>query len=180
MLQDLLTHGLTTALLRWLRGARVADAAAGPDASIELAFSTTYRIAVIVLTVITTALLTGIVMIFHDDPQALVIAVGIFGALWLGMLYGVYDAFFVRLTAAPRGLTMRSWLGGERHLYWERLSKVTYNATANWYRFRSDQGWSVRVSIYRSGLGSFAHLVRHNIQKSPARSVPARFFTDAM
>ncbi len=178
MLQELLTHGLTSAVLRWLRGARVADAALGPEASVELCFSPAYRVTVVILGAVATALLAGTVVIFHDDPQALVMTVAIFGALWLATFAAVYDAFGVRLTAAPRGVTTRSWFGGERFLPWERLSAVTYNSNMNWYRFRSDQGWSVRVSIFRSGLGTFAQLVRANIQRSPARSVPARFFAD--
>lgn len=73
-----------------------------------------------------------------------------------------------------------SWLHGERLLYWEQIDRVTYNAIGSWYRFRSDQGWSIRVSIYRSGLRSLAQLVAAHIKRSPAREVPARFYLDAI
>jgi hypothetical protein len=47
-----------------------------------------------------------------------------------------------------------------------------------WYAFRSTDGWSARISVYRDGLQSFAGLVEAHIERTPARRTPLNFYAD--
>jgi hypothetical protein len=90
----------------------------------------------------------GLAYATWDDHLAIV-AGGVMGLMWLALSYGVYDAFFVTVKASARGLE---------------------SVSPSW-------GWSIRVSIYRDGLESFAALVNSNIGRSPAGRTPKDFYT---
>ena len=149
------------------------------DGSITLDFGRAYQIVLLLFVLAATGFLIGTVAVFWGDARALAIAGLIVGAMWLAFMYGVYDAFMVTLKASSRGLESRSRLAGLRVLPWESITGVSYGSTANWYRFKSEWGWSIRVSIYRNGLKSFSALVAANIGRSPARSAPAHFYKRA-
>ena len=177
MLEHATTHASTTAILAWLLRARKTVVTPDPvDGSIPLDYGPTYRIVLIVFVLLATAMLTGIGVVFWGDAPALSISVGIFGAMWLAFLYGTYDAFCVTMKASSRGLESKSPLTGHRVLPWESITRVPYGSTGNWYRFKSEWGWSIRVSIYRNGLRSFSALVSANIGRSPARMTPSSFY----
>ena len=171
MLEHATTHASTTAILAWLLRARMPAITLNPvDGSIPLDYGPTYRIVLMVFVLLTAAMLVGIGVVFWGDAPAFAIAVGIFGAMWFGFVYGAYDAFCVTMKASSRGLESKSPLTGHRVLPWESITRVTYGSTGNWYRFKSEWGWSIRVSIYRNGLRSFSALVSANIGRSPARA----------
>jgi hypothetical protein len=177
MIEHALTHGVTKSLLGWLRGSRSGTVPSDPtDHSIELRFGSPYRVAVAAGFLLATGFLLGGVLAVGEDRQAQVIVGVVFGALWFGMIYGVYDAYGVQLKASPRGIRSKSWLRQEREMYWEQIDRISYASIGNWYTFRSSQGWSVRVSIYRNGLRSFADLVAANVGRSPARLTPRQFY----
>jgi hypothetical protein len=168
---------VTTSILSWLLDARRATVPLdSTDGSIRLDFSAAYRVVLAVFTLLVTGTLGGLVWLFRTDPTALTITGVVLGPLWLGFMYGVYDAFFVTLKASSRGLEKRSPIAKLRVLPWESITSVSYATIANWYRFKSEWGWSIRVSIYRSGLKSFSTLVAAHIRRSPAGRTPKDFY----
>jgi PH (Pleckstrin Homology) domain-containing protein len=171
------SHLATTALVSWLREARAGVVKPDSiDGSITLEFGRKYRITVLVLFVLATLMLAGEVVVFQGELTSLATVGAIFGLVWLGVLYGVYDAFFVTVRASPRGLEAKSPLIGHRTLPWERIEAVTYASTGNWYTFKAAEGWAIRISIYRNGLKSFSALVSSNIGRSSARMTPPSFY----
>jgi hypothetical protein len=178
MVQSAATHAATNALLAWLLEARVRVATPDPvDGSIQLGFGRQYRTTVAALFAVSTIALGGAIAVFrNEEPAPLVLTVGIFGLMWLAMLYGAHDAFCVTIKASPRGMESKALFRGNRVLPWEAVQRCTYTTFGNWYTFRSEQGWAIRVSIYRNGLVSFSSMVAANIGRSPARMTPAGFY----
>ena len=177
MIEPGVSHVGAKVLLSWLMELRVGVAPSDPvDGSITMAFGRAYRATVFILLLIATASLTGFGIVFRGDPVPQVIVLTVFGLLWLGLLYGAYDAFCVDLKTLSRGIESKSPLTGERFLAWECLQSTSYASYGNWYTFKSDQGWAIRVSIYRNGLKSFSALVSANIARSPARFTPSGFY----
>ena len=135
-----------------------------------------YRLLCSVLLVVSCgAVALGIFAFSGDLPRQLLVSC-IFVTMWVAMAYGMYEAFFLTIRASDRGLELDRPLCSTRHLPWVEIQKVTYTSLGNWYRFRSVQGWSVRISIYRDGLSSFAGLVTKHIGQSPARFTPIKFY----
>jgi hypothetical protein len=123
------THNDTQALLSWLLDRR--EGVVKPDqmdGSIMLSFGRTYQATVATVFALATVMWVFIVVVFSGET-ATAIALGAgFGLLWIATLYGVYDA------------------------------------------------WTIRISVYRNGLKSFADLVSSNIGRSPARFTPPKFY----
>jgi len=177
MIEQSGTHAATSAMLSWLMRARIGVVPADPaDGSITMDFGRGYRATLVVLLGLATAALIGFGIVVRHDPVAESIILGIFGLLWLGLVYSVYDAFLVQLKASSRGIESMSPLTGKRLLRWESLQSTAYSSNANWYTFRSNEGWAIRISIYRNGLKSFSALVSANITRGPAQSAPSGFY----
>jgi len=174
---EMVEHVLTKSILSWLLDARRPTVPLDPaDGSIRLDFGRAYRIVVLLLALLATGFLIGVVLVFQGDASGLTMAGLIAGTMWLAFMYGLYDAFMVTLKASGRGLESRSPITGLRVLPWESIAGVSYASTGNWYRFKSEWGWSIRVSIYRNGLKSFSALVDKHIGQSPARRTPKDFY----
>ena len=88
-----------------------------------------------VFALVTTAMLVGIGVVFWGDAPAFSIAVGIFGAMWLGFVYGTYDAFCVTMKGSPRGLEL---VNPREHLS-QRVTKFLF-ARIREYRKESRSG----------------------------------------
>ena len=175
--RQMLEQEVTQSILSSLLGARRPVAPVDPtDGSIRLDFGVAYRAVLVLFALGASGMLVGVVAIFKDDTSALAMAGAVLGTLWLAFMYGVYDAFFVTLKASSRGLEANSPIAGLRVLPWESITRMSYASIANWYRFKSEWGWSIRVSIYRNGLKSFSALVAANITRSPAGRTPATFY----
>lgn len=173
-----MSHVVSGAVLSWLLDERRGIVSADPlDGSFALTYGRSYRGTVALFFIVATALLVACVPPFLGDPPRLALVGGLFGLLWLGMVYAVYDAFFVTLHASERGLGLRPRLGAARNLPWERIASVDYVALGNWYTFRSADGGRIRISIYRNGLTSLKGLVVAHIGRSPARTMPTSFYS---
>ena len=177
MPQTELTAVTTRALLSFLLRSREPIIRPDPvDGALDLRFGLTYRVTCLVLFIISCAMVAFGLFAFSGDPPRQLMASAILGPICLAMSYGIYDAFLVSLRASDHGLEIQRLLLGRRVLPWLELRSVSYSTLGNWYRFRSTQGWSIRVSIYRSGLYSFSRLVSRHIGHTPARLTPPGFY----
>ncbi len=135
-----------------------------------LPFGRPYRVAVVILAVEAAALLALEIVAFKDDPgpAALVLASSIFGLLFLAMLYGLFDAFLVRISFSEEMLVRESPFGRPLSVPWSAVISVEYSTIGNWFVFHSPGRPSVRVSIYRNGLATFAEVAGRGLARSPA------------
>lgn len=116
MIEHALIHGLTKVLLEWLRGGRSGVVRPDPaDQSINLCFGRAYRVTIALTFVIATGFLIGGVLVVGADRQAQAIMGVVFGALWLGAAYGLYDAFCVQVRAAMISAVVLSPMLGVAH-----------------------------------------------------------------
>jgi hypothetical protein len=164
----------TRKVLSWLLSSRVGKVRPDlSDGSIELSYSRQYRMAMIFMFLLANGLLALAIPFWGDLPKFLLVS-GIFGVLWAALLYCVYDAFLRSIRVSGEGIT-RVGVLTRKVLDWTPIQKVSYSSLGNWYTFRSADGWSIRVSIYRNGLGSLAELAARYLPQSPARSLPPSF-----
>ncbi len=125
---------------------------------------------IVVLAIVAAALLALEVMAFKDDPGpvALVLASSIFGLILLAALWGLHDAFLVRLSFSEEEIVLESRFGEPRRLPWSAVLSVDYSTIGNWFVFRSAGRPSMRISIYRNGLRTFADVAERGLAHSPA------------
>ncbi len=135
-----------------------------------LPFGRACRVTVAIFAVEAAALLALEIVAFKDDPRpvALVLASAVFGLLVLAMLYALYDAFLVELSFSEEMIVRESPFGGRLLLPWSTVTSVEYSTIGNWFVFRAPGRPPVRVSIYRSGLGTFAEVAGRGLERSPA------------
>ncbi len=166
-----ISRAATTALLGFLLRKRNPVAARDPRSGrYLLPFGRPYRVTVVVLAIVAAALLTLEIVAFKDDPgpAALMLASSIFGLIALAALYGLHDAFLVRLSFSEEEIVLESRFGEPRRLPWSAVLSVEYSTIGNWFVFRSAGRPSIRVSIYRNGLGTFAEVAERGLAHSPA------------
>jgi hypothetical protein len=107
-----------------------------------------------------------------DAPGTLVIVGLVFGVMTLSMAWGAYDAFLVRVEFSEEGL-FRSVLGETKAaIPWSAVTSVDYSTTWSWFQFRGQGFPTLRVSIYRDGLRTFADHAARWLERSPAGKAP--------
>ncbi len=112
------------------------------------------------------------IVAFKDDPGpvALVLASSIFGLILFAALLGLHDAFLVRLSFSDEEIVLESRFAEPRRLPWSAVLSVDHSTIGNWFVFRSAGRPSMRISIYRNGLGTFAEVAERGLAHSPAGS----------
>lgn len=89
----------------------------------------------------------------------------------------VAEYFLARHRLTPDGLEFGRLLGRRGKLKWADVHSVEYASTMKWFKVRTEQGTTVRISAMLMGLPEFAHqLLSHVPAKritEPTRSIPA-------
>lgn len=123
-------------------------------------------------------LLFGVAVV-RDDAVPLAIVVVVFGSMTAASLYALYDVAFVRLSFDGETLVKDSPLSGPVWVPWSRVVKVEYSNAASQIVFRSADGQTVRVSIYRNGLGTLADVAGAALQRGPMGTAPSVLYEKA-
>lgn len=81
------------------------------------------------------------------------------------------DYFLARHRLTPDGLEFGRLLGRRGKLRWEEVSSVEYASVMKWFRIRTQQGATIRISAMLMGLPAFAqqvlsHVPAHRIAES--------------
>ncbi len=166
-----ISRAASTALLAFLLRKRNPAASRDPRSGLyRLPFGRPYRITVVIFAIFAAALLALEIVAFKDDPgpAALVLASSIFGLIFLAALYAFYDAFLVTLGFSEEMLVRESRFGARVLLPWSAVTSVAYSDVGNWFVFQSPGRPSIRVSIYRNGLGTFAKAAERGLARGPA------------
>ncbi len=161
----------TTALLAFLLRKRNPVASRDPRSGLYgLPFGRPYRITVVILAIEAAALLALEIVAFKDDPgpAALVLASSIFGLIFLAALYGLYDGFLARIGFSEEMLVRETPFGPPLRVPWTAVISVEYSTVGNWFVFHAPGRPSIRVSIYRNGLGTFADVAGRGLERGPA------------
>ena len=156
---------LTQAILGWLlRHRRLTvdpDPATGHHG---LGYGRPVRLVSILMFLVATGFLVLSTVSLRDRPVGLLFTGAIFGAVFLGTLHGIYDAFLLRLTVSEEGLGRGIGAVESVDLRWSEITGIDYSETWHWIRFRSDTRPTLRVSIYRDGLLDLAVLARDGLE----------------
>src|SRR5439155_13046311 len=117
--------------------------------------------------------------LMRDDLAALVPLLGIFGLMWLAAMIGAWDAFLTKITFSSEGIFLERASGSRAFVPWSAVYRVRYSRLGSWFSFQAPGLPTVRVSIYRSGLLTFAECARHGLAESPAGAAPVALFDKA-
>src|SRR5437867_5582778 len=117
--------------------------------------------------------------LMRDDVAALIPSLGIFGLMWLAAMIGAWDAFLTKISFTSEGIFLERASGSRAFVPWSAVYKVRYSRLGSWFSFRAPGLPTVRVSIYRSGLLTFAESARRGMAENPAGQVPSALFEKA-
>ncbi len=169
-----LEHVLTKSLLDWLLRGRTplvsVDAATGQH---QLTFSGRYRHVIALMGVLAIAIgAVGVYMVVKVSGPARLLVALVFGGLSLAIAYIVFDTFVVRIGCSDAGLTRQIAGRPPVLIPWARIARIDYSYMGNWFTFRTNDGLTVRISIYRDGLGTLDKFAGSALQASPAGRAP--------
>lgn len=102
-----------------------------------------------------------------DDPKALMITSAIFGVMFISSLWAVYESHFVTIGFSRDGIFRRG-LGQEVWAPWSSVMGVDFSESMKWFRFRTRGHGTIRVSLYRNGLGTLTGVVASAPLDTPA------------
>jgi len=123
----------------------------------DLPYGTFYRWTIILLFVASAAFLVLGLAGTAGDLKATLIVGGIFGALWAAVALAVWDLRFVTIRFGEDGIWKSSATRPEVFVPWSSVTAVKYSESMKWFVFRSDTS-TIRVSVARDGLGTFAQV----------------------
>jgi hypothetical protein len=117
-------------------------------------------------------------MNFSRNPRVILVPICLFGFLLLFALAGVKDAS-ARLSFTEEGLYVgRGWMG-EEFVPWSAITAITYSNFRNALVFHAPGYRTVRISVYRNGLYTFAKMANHGLVASPLGKAPYLLFQKA-
>lgn len=167
-------------ILQWLLRDR--DPVAPLDASTgqrQLPYRPRFIITTTVVVVIANAALGLALAAFYRDLSVLLPSLGIFGLMWLAAMLGAWDVFMTRVWFGSEGITLERASGSRALVPWSAVRGVRYSRLGSWFVFRAPGFPTVRVSIYRSGLRSFAIAADRGLAAGPLGHAPYSLFEKA-
>jgi hypothetical protein len=171
-----LSHGAANIVLKWLLDKR------NPEAQFDVAtgrfrlfYSRPFRLIIATFAVLSNIMLAFGIFVFRDELRSLIMSSLIFGLFWLGMLYAVYDTFLVRLSFTTEAIFRQGRLGEAVVVPWSLITEASYSSLCNWFTFRAESLPTIRISIYRDGLETFAQYASRGLEGSPAGTTPSLF-----
>ena len=168
-----LSHAATNTVLKWLLNKRNPEAEQDATTGrLLLSYSRPYRLMILTFAVFSSLILVFGVFVFRDELRPLIIVSLIFGLLWVEMLFAVYDTFLVRLSFTEEAIFREGRFGGTIVVPWSSITAVSYSAIWNWFKLQAESFPTIRVSIYRNGLGTLAQYAGRGLERSPAGSTP--------
>jgi hypothetical protein len=112
------------------------------------------RVSVLMLGVAAGSLVLGAVGTW-GDTRAFTLITSLFGMFLCGCLWGLYESHVVTLGFSRDGIFRRGF-GQEVWIPWSDVTRVDFSESMKWFRFRTRSRGTIRVSLYRNGLGTLA------------------------
>jgi hypothetical protein len=148
-----LTHLLVTWLLNWvLRGAKPDAEPSRDGRECVMRYSPRYRkLAVGLALELAAFVVLGWLLAVHE-PNAGLLLLGLFGALFLLCLCCVADCFLGTVTFDTDGLTIYRIFLGSRRIEWREIDSVSYTELFWSLKIKGVGGSSGRISLGMNGL----------------------------
>ena len=174
------THLTTQGLLRWLLRSRVATAPPDLQAGgYALPFPWQYKAAAGVGAVLGLAFIALGFAVFRSEPVPITVYLCVMGPMCAAFCWAVYDAMARTLAFSDAGLIRRTRWGHSAHLPWGVVTRVDYSPFSNHFVFRAPGHPTIRVSIYRSGLGTLHTVAARALAHSPVGQSPYLLYEKA-
>jgi hypothetical protein len=159
---------ITERILAWLLSRRE------PVAPVDTAtgrylmpYSPVFRRMTLLLLVISAGFLILSILGTLDDPKGLMITSTIFGAMFTGSLWAFYESHFLTVGFSRDGIFRRG-VGQETWAPWSAVTRVDFSESMKWFRFHTRGHGTIRVSVYRNGLGTLIDFVGSAPLDAPA------------
>ena len=163
-----ISNVITERILAWLLSRREpvapVDAATGRHL---MPYSPIFRRVTLLFLVVSAGFLILGTLGTLDDPKALMITSIIFGLMFGSSVWAFYEAHFVTIGFSREGIFRRG-LGQEVSAPWFSVTRVDFSESMKWFRFRTHGHGTIRVSVYRNGLGTLTDFVGTAALDTPA------------
>jgi hypothetical protein len=162
---------ITNVLLRWILSKRRLEAERDPASGrFLLPYSGVYHWAVRAAALLFATFMVMATIALWGDTRALILTDGIFAGFLLMAGYAWYEASLVSMSFSEEAIFVESRFGGKRTIPWSAVVDVSYSDSSNTFTFCTNVAGKIRVSSYRDGLGTFAHLAVRELASMPSKS----------
>ena len=160
-------------VLDWLLARREAEVPSDPATGRRsLTYSRRFLWTTCLVWVVANAAFSATIVLMKEDPPALVWGAGLFGLLWVAALAAAWDAFVTKLSVTEEGIWLQRGRAQRAFVPWKAVSNVRYSRLGSWFSFRAPGYPTVRVSLYRNGLGTLARCAERGMGRKRARKIP--------
>jgi len=175
-----LEHLLIKDLLKWLLRDRDPVAPLDPaTGQRQLLYRRRFVVTTTVVVVIANAALGFTLALSYRDLSMLLPSLGIFGLMWVAAMLGAWEVFLTRVWFGSEGITLERASGARALIPWSAVRGIQYSRLGSWFIFQAPGFPTVRVSIYRSGLRTFAVAADRGLASGPLRHAPRALFEKA-
>ena len=175
-----LEHLLIKDLLEWLLRDRDPVAPLDPaTGQRQLLYRRRFVVTTTVVVFIANAALGFMLALSYRDLSMLLPSLGIFGLMWVAAMLGAWEVFLTRVWFGSEGITLERASGARALIPWSAVRGVQYSRLGSWFIFQAPGFPTVRVSIYRSGLRTFAVAADRGLASGPLRHAPHALFEKA-
>ncbi|MDX1389518.1 MAG: hypothetical protein R3344_10040 [Acidobacteriota bacterium] len=162
-----ISNAITERLLTWILSKRDPVAPVDPTTGRHLLpYGRAFRRMVVLMTAVAGGFLVLGIVGTWGDTEALAIVTVVFGTMLGGFVWGLYESHFVRIGFSNDGI-YRQVAGRELWVPWSDVVAVEFSESMKWFRFRTRSHGTIRVSVYRNGLGTLADCVENAPMQAP-------------
>jgi hypothetical protein len=173
-------HLLIKDLLEWLLRDRDPIAPLDPaTGQRHLPYRRRFVVTTTVVVVIANAALGFALALSFQDLSMLLPSLGIFGLMWTAAMFGAWEVFLTRVSFGSEGITLERAGGSRALIPWGAVRGIRYSRLGSWFIIEAPGFPTVRVSIYRSGLRTFAIAADRGLAAGPLGRAPYALFEKA-
>ena len=173
-------HLLIKDILEWLLRDRDPIAPLDPVTGLrQLFYRRRFVVTASVAVIVSNAALGFMLALSFRDYSMLLPSLGIFGMMWLTAMLGAWEVFLTRVSFGSEGITLERATGKRAVIPWSAVRGIRYSRLGSWFVFHAPGHPTVRVSIYRSGLRTFAIAADRGLAAGPLGRAPYALFEKA-
>ena len=140
------------------------DAASGRR---RLTYSRRFLWTACLVSVVANGAFTLTTVLMKGDTPALVWGIGLFGLLWVAAMAAAWDAFVTKVSISDEGIHLQRGRSVVC-IPWSGIATVRYSRLGSCFSFKAPGYPTVRVSIYRNGLGALSDCVKRKLPREGA------------
>lgn len=173
-------HLLIKDILEWLLRDRDPIAPLDPATGQRLLpYRRRFVLTTTVVVIVANAALGFVLALSYRDLSMLLPSLGIFGMMWIAAMLGAWEVFMTRVWFGSEGITLERATGSRALIPWSAIRGIRYSRLGSWFVFSAPGFPTVRVSIYRSGLRTFAIAADRGLASGPLGRAPYALFEKA-